>query len=439
MKRVGLVIAILVAALLLGEIALVLGYIVLAGGAWAWFKRRWVSASVSGLFLAALLLHVLGYKLYGRAVIDQKRESLKNPKQAIALESPSRVIFQDGTSIQLPDVFFPKSVSLLEGETNYHQVFQDRFGIYAQLGHNQYRQEWMMVEVLNPLTNTSKGVCLRKATYGCGNTWFPTLFPGRLPSHLREDMAVTLIRAGVAIPTAEYLVKAPLYHDPLMRALRAGKFWNFPRQSPEVVRLGRWLIENRPDDFEIGACLLIQVEDLASYPSIIAEIKKRRGYRPLSIDELDTYRSYAGLLLQVDNSEAEPLMTELFKHQEPNAFWGALIAGLLAEHGDMSGFDHLTMVLTKTNLSAEYRKSLGTQLTLSFRFLREFDLGWGMPEEVADLFPDWYAENRQQLRWVKHPDGRSGFAVSFDGVFDETYLKTMEKYSVKAQSIMTQH
>jgi hypothetical protein len=437
-KTAGLAILALVAITLLGEVALILGYIGLSIFAWVWFKRRWISASVTVMCLAALVLHSLGFKLYGRAVVATDRESLTRPRQAVALEPPSKVVFKDGSAIHLPDIFFPKVMDLLEGTTNNHGVFQDRFRIHAQLGHDQYHQEWIDVEVEKSSANVSKAVCLRKANYWCGNTWFPTFFPSRLPKQLREDFGVMLVRAGVALPTVEYVTSASQYHDPLVQALHSGYFLGLPAQHPDVVRLGRLLVESRPEEFETGANLLMQVEDVASYPMLLAEIKKRRGNKPLSIHDLESSSSYAGFLIRLDVTEAEKLMVEFRTQKEPHPFWATETAGLLARNGDFSGFDSLVLVLAKTDLNAEYRKSLGTQLTLRFRFLRGFDLGWGMPEGVSMLFPEWYAENRQSLRWSKLPDGGTGFALTSSGIFDEAYFKTMEKYLAKANSSVTQ-
>ena len=71
-------------------------------------------------------------------------------------------------------------------------------------------------------------------------------------------------------------------------------------------------------------------------------------------------------------------------------------------------------------------------------FPREIDLGWGMPEKSAALFPLWYAENREYLRWAKEPDGNAGFALKTGHVRDAAYFQTMEKYLAKARALEAQ-
>lgn len=435
MKLAVLAFFILAATLFLGEAALVLGYIALAVVAWVWIKPRWISACVTAICLAALVLHALGFKLYGHAIVESDRESLTNPRQATALESPSKVIFKDGSTIQLPDIFFPKSMNLLEGTTNYQGVFEDRFGIHARLGHDPYHQEWIDVEVQNSSTNISKAVCLQTANW-CEDTLFQNFFPKRLPRRVRKDLGVVLVGAGLALPTVEHAAKAPPDWDPLMEALHQGCAMSLPFRHPEVIRLGRFLVDNRPDEFETGLSLLIEVEDTESYPKLAAEVRKRRANKPLTIEELGS--SGAGLLpywlLQLDPTEAVRLMKDCQMQSQPDCLVAIELAGILSQNGDWSGFDYLTALLARPGLDPAYRKSLGARLSSNFDFLREFNANVAMPVEISALFPQWYAENHDQLRWVRQPEGGAGFALNSGGVLDEAYYQTMQKYLEMARA-----
>src|SRR4051812_38450593 len=108
MKLVGLTFAFLVALFFFGEAVLLAGYVAVIVGVWFWSDRPRVWLVTTVICGTALLLHLNGYKLYGRAVVIAGKESLTNPLRVVALAPPSRLIFQDGSSVQLTDVFFPK-------------------------------------------------------------------------------------------------------------------------------------------------------------------------------------------------------------------------------------------------------------------------------------------------------------------------------------------
>ncbi|MEO6182649.1 MAG: hypothetical protein ABIP71_06055 [Verrucomicrobiota bacterium] len=427
MKFIGLSFFVLVATAFLGEAVLILGYFAMAIAAWFWFRRRWISGSITGLCLIAFLLHINGFKLYGKPVLIAEKESLKNPRTVVALEPPAKVIFADGESIELSGIFFPKSVNLLQGTTNVHDVFQDAAGIHVELRHDSYHQEQVEVEVQKLGTNGAKAICLRRALYWCGNTWFPHFFPKGLPQRLREDFDVVLVRAGIALPTLEHVQKAPEYWDPLMKALTRGYFHNIPAHHPDVIRLGHFLVESRPNEFNVGVELLIQAEDTASNPKLAAEIRRRRLNSSVEGAEVDWQ------LVALDQEEAPRIMRNLEMQANPDPLNAVGIAGILSQRGDWSGFDFLTKLLTKPELETDYRKSLGTQLTSPFHFKLGSIIGWGTPEKVSELFPEWYAENRDRLRWVKQPNGEAGFALITGSVFDEAYYKTMESYRARFQ------
>lgn len=117
MKLAGLFIGIVLAAGFLGEGFLLLGYVGLILAAWSGICKRAMCWFITCGCALALVLHPFGFKLFGRPVLADL-QSLQTPRRVNVLEPPDVLRFEDGGSVRLSDVFFPKRIDFGEGTTN---------------------------------------------------------------------------------------------------------------------------------------------------------------------------------------------------------------------------------------------------------------------------------------------------------------------------------
>jgi len=144
-----------------------LGIVVwIAGDAMFRSEVRWRRFVMPALACAVVVFHSFGYKFYGAPVLHDNREVMASSHQMVALEPPSTVVCADGSRLVLKNTTLDPDMSIM---------FTPE-AIYTMFGRTS--TEPVMV---GPDDNASGVVVQRRIQYWCGNTWFPTWFPKRLP------------------------------------------------------------------------------------------------------------------------------------------------------------------------------------------------------------------------------------------------------------------
>ena len=216
MKLAGLFIGSVLAAAVLGEGFLLLGYVGLILVAWNEVHNRVVSWLLICACALAPVLHLFGFKLFGRPVIAEL-QSLKSPRRVKVLEPPDLLRFEDGGSVRIADVFFPNRIDFADGATNVIGSPALQLLINRELRSRPPGRKWIEVEAAHPEASVSQVYCMRRTIGWCGNALSPHWFPERLPRHVREDFAAALVSAGFALPTADHVVRGVFMRFPSVR------------------------------------------------------------------------------------------------------------------------------------------------------------------------------------------------------------------------------
>ena len=281
MKLAGLFIASVFAAAALGEGFLLLGYIGLILVAWNEVRNRAVAWLVICACALALVLHCLGFKLFGRPVIAEL-QSLNSPRRVKALEPPDVLRFEDGGSVRMAKVFFPNRIDFADQTTIGNPAIQ--LLNYRELRSTPPGRKWIEVEVANPEASVSQVYCMRRTLVWCGNALSPHWFPERLPRHVRNVFAAALVSAGFALPTADHVAQANSHFDPLVQGLNSLFLHDLPPQHAEIIRLGHELIERNddersrfygPDCLALGAQLLVEARATNSFSLLRKRLRER--------------------------------------------------------------------------------------------------------------------------------------------------------------------
>lgn len=234
-------------------------------------QRRWL---VIGLCSSAIVLHMLGFKLYGKPVLADM-ESLHNPRRAIGVEPPNLVLLADGTSTPMSDVFVPRKLDFTVGTTNNYGVFVDDAGIHRTLYLKIGEQQWPEIEITTTASNTVAVTTLKRSMYCCGNTWFPSFFPSRLPNMVRKDFRLALIEAGAAYPSVKYAIQAteenPVW-DELIQSLRQRSLYDVPAENQDIEALALALLSNQYN-FELGIDLLVETKSTNSIADLMTRLE----------------------------------------------------------------------------------------------------------------------------------------------------------------------
>jgi hypothetical protein len=418
------------AAVFLGETCLVIGYVVVGGWALVIANRQPASIWMLGVCILALALHLAGFKLFGKAMLADL-QSLKSPRRVVALELPNVLVLEDGSRAKLRDIFFFRPVNLMEGTTNYHDVVLDSAGLHRELGLSAYRQEWVQVEIIGSEADYSKATCLRRVFYFCGNTWFPHFFPRRLPRHEREDFALPLVRAGVALPTSNYVMRAAVSWDPLIHAFLGANCRILPLQDTGVVAVAEAFLAR--NELILGAELLIDIQATNSYPRL-KKLMQQASEAPVTgyyYGGFANRETLAPLLMRIDQEECRKALRTAIADSPVNETMLKVAVCSLAELGSLEGYDALVEKLAHSEMDAETRQHLVHFVVLEFNFVPETPMRQDPDSFAADFF-EWYRATRAQLTWKHNPDGRKGFSLSDGEVFDEAYLVTMKPYKEAA-------
>jgi hypothetical protein len=139
--------------------------------------------------LGIVIAHFAGYKLYGRALVVDNLPVLQAPQEVASFAMPNVVITKDGSRHELPGVQFTAFVS----ETS----FDVQRRMFLQTGDS-------LPVLIEPDPASPSGfVAQYRCVYWCGNTFFPTFSPRRLPKYARHDLGELLRDRLLATPNGD--------------------------------------------------------------------------------------------------------------------------------------------------------------------------------------------------------------------------------------------
>jgi len=184
------------------EVLLLLGFISLPFFAWRIRKPALIFPAAL-LGFAGIVLHLSGYKIFGAAQVVPT-PPLRNAKTVAALDPPSVIRFSDGTFVTLKGVTIPTHATLPSSPND------QTLPLWDLLCHGEPKLQ--IRAQVKP--DNGRAICLQKCCYFCGNTFMPTFFPKRLPSHRVVDLGEYLVLAGLAVPSRES-GSDPDYHQRL--------------------------------------------------------------------------------------------------------------------------------------------------------------------------------------------------------------------------------
>jgi hypothetical protein len=151
---------------------------------WALFAS-WpmlVRAATFVIGIGLIIAHFAGYKLYGSATVHDNRPVLDSPHELASFVAPNIVIAKDGTRIEVKDVTF--TPRLLETP--------------VEILRRRLNRSDDPILIQPDAANPSGILVQRRHLYGCGNTFFPTIVPARLPAFSNVDFGKWLIDGNFA-------------------------------------------------------------------------------------------------------------------------------------------------------------------------------------------------------------------------------------------------
>lgn len=386
---------------------------------WALFARGGFRVALVSIGVLGLAVQMSTYKVYGRAQIVQTAP-LPGARVVTALEPPSLLRFADGGTAKLASVYFPREIKLDEvnGLTT---------GFHFFAGHRG-----KVVPTSVQMKGDGGADFQRRQVYWCGNTFFPTFFPSRLPSHETVDFGRFLISSGLALPVIdEGGADLEKENEALALLENAREFTDESVVLPGdkyAINLGRHLATPNSRHFVAGAFLLIAAQDTDSYPQIIAEVRRRKAVNRRDYDAVAQSRSESldHLLEMMDPNWVKPARklhvdseTQKFGDEMMQLVWNA---ANFAKAGDLSACDAAFRDWKDGHYSDVQARDLIQFITRYFRW-----------PPRAQGFHEWYAHVRPQLH--AREGGENGLEFWLEGgkPFDQRYQESMEPFAGSAR------
>jgi hypothetical protein len=139
--------------------------------------------------LGIVVAHCAGYKLYGRAIEVDNLPVLQAPQEVASFAMPNVVITKDGSRHELRGVQFTSLVSEIP--------FDDLLPMVLRTGK-------LIPFLIEPDPASPSGFVVQsRREYFCGNTFFPTFRPRRLPKYARDDLGELLYYSSLATLTGD--------------------------------------------------------------------------------------------------------------------------------------------------------------------------------------------------------------------------------------------
>ena len=170
------------AMLFMGEIAwLVILCVLIGRAAFASFHVALRCALIAS-GLAILAAHCAGYKIYGSATVHDNRPLFDSPRSLGSFAAPNIVVSDDGTRSEVRGITFTPELLAMPAE-NLQQIFS---------------RESNSLLIQEDRNSPSGIVFQRRCNYWCGNTFFPTFTPSRLPRYSKSDLGRYLVTCKLA-------------------------------------------------------------------------------------------------------------------------------------------------------------------------------------------------------------------------------------------------
>lgn len=135
--------------------------------------------------VAILTAHFAGYKVYGSATVHDNRPVLNSPHEVASLAAPNIILTTDGNRIAVRGVTFTPELLAMPFPDAQSMINRGRGTLLIQVD-----------------ANSPSGVLFqRRFLYWCGNTFFPTFIPERLPAYSAADLGEYF--RGCNLATAE--------------------------------------------------------------------------------------------------------------------------------------------------------------------------------------------------------------------------------------------
>ncbi|MEI6712519.1 MAG: hypothetical protein WCO60_02120 [Verrucomicrobiota bacterium] len=401
------------------ELIPIFGFLFLITLPWIWkSKLAWIGIPLG---IIGIILHVNGYKLAGSPQITRSKP-LENSRRVIALEPPARIIFSNGESTSIEGIHILQAVNL-QTDWNFNLV---------RILDNRSSNPSFEVSITG---NGKRANFLQRNRYFCGNTFFPTLFPSRLPSHSVKDVGEILVEAELAIPTTDDLVEESYRNrllevfDHTVPSVGYAKNWinyyplgGIQKHDSAAIALGRSLIAPDSMKFVAGAYLLIAAQDTDFYPEIKKEILRRKARNLVGYDQIAQARSVDldGILAWIDVKEARKQFLPLkFTPTATDTGTNCITKGahLFAALGDIAAVDSALQLIDDPSIPEDSRSYLTKDLLAMFRG----------PTELPK-FRKWYQSVRSRLKSGRGQLGDCALWLDDGLPFDEAYFESMAPY-----------
>ncbi len=145
-------------------------------------RGRIVRGAAAAASIAILTAHFAGYKFFGSATIHDNRPVLDSARQLASIAAPNLIFATDGSRIEVRGVTFTPALLVLSTE---------------ELNRFLSRSSEVTLIQADP-SSPSGSVFQGRNQYFCGNTFYPTFIPDRLPAYSKADVGNYLAAYGLA-------------------------------------------------------------------------------------------------------------------------------------------------------------------------------------------------------------------------------------------------
>lgn len=341
------------------------------------------STSLSPLILA----HLAGHKIYGSPTLYDN-QPLDKPRKVAKINQAGEIVLADGNQYRIYGI-----KTILSDPLRQIKYFQQQLPTFQ-------------VDIINPDKRVSKIWYKSGNLVWCGNVFFPRFFPGKLGRFRKEDLGTRLVWMGGAIPTIEVFKGDPNYAKNLTLTMRdAAPKLKFEKDKEYASKLGRFLINERPEFFNTGAWLLTHTGD-----SEILNIVRKRIVDNLVKRELEGHVTISRnegedlipILIKLSREVAKGIVRKIFgeyKNKFPNLKVAFALKTLTID--DWYGLDTLMGEIIDTTLDTSYRQGMVSRLENPLILCWQRG-GGDYKESYEDYWArmaQWYRDNKDRLIW----------------------------------------
>jgi len=343
------------------------------------------------LFPIGLLLficaHLAGYKIYGSPKLYEN-QPLDKPRKIATINEAGEIVLADGNRYRIYGI-----KTILPDPLRQIKYFQRQLPTFQ-------------VDIVDPDKRVSKIWYKSGNLVYCGMCFMSRFFPGKLGRFRKEDLGTRLVWMGGAIPTIEVFKEDPNYAKHLTLTMRdAAPRLEFGKDKDYAYKLGRFLINERPEFFNAGAWLLAHTGD-----SEILDIMRKRivdnlmkcdleGHVTISRNEVE---DLIPILIKLSREDAKEVVRKFFGEYK-NKFPSLKVALALKTLtiNDWYGLDTLMSEIVDTTLDTSYRQGIVSRLENPLILCWQRG-GGDYKESYEDYWArmaQWYRDNKDRLIW----------------------------------------